>query len=120
MSPRVDGGGEVVDDVLDLAVLLRVGLVDVLELEDVFAGGAEHVEADEGARDVGAGELGGGEALDLLLARVDLRGAGAGGEAGDEVVELGDLLFALLVLDFRCGCGCWSSAGPCRRSRRCR
>ena len=31
----LDGGGEVVDDVLDLAILLCVGLVDVLELEDV-------------------------------------------------------------------------------------
>ena len=41
----LDGGGEVVDDVLGLAVGLRVGLVDVFELEDVLAGGALHLEA---------------------------------------------------------------------------
>ena len=69
----LDGGGEVVDDVLGLAVGLGVGLVDVLELEDVLAGGALHLEGDVRARDVGAGELAGGEALDFLLARVHLR-----------------------------------------------
>jgi hypothetical protein len=53
------------------------------------------VEADEGALDVGAGEVVGLQALDFFAAAGDLRGAGAGGEAGDEVVELGDLLFAL-------------------------
>ncbi len=73
------------------------------ELEDVLAGGAFHLEGDEGARDVGAGELAGGEALDLLLARVHLRGARTGGEAGDEVVQLGDLLLALLVLALDAG-----------------
>ena len=103
LSPRMNGGGEVVDDVLGLAVLLGVGLVDVFELEDVLAGGTHHVEADEGARDVGAREFAGGEALDFLLARVHLRAARAGGEAGDEVVELGDLLFALLVLALDAG-----------------
>ena len=61
------------------------------------------MKRDEGARDVGAGEFAGGEALDFFLARVHLRGAGAGGEAGDEVVELGDLLFALLVLALDAG-----------------
>src|ERR1019366_8551006 len=35
--------------------------------------------------------------------RGDLRGARSGGEAGDEVVELGDLLFALGVLGFEGG-----------------
>ena len=99
----LDGGGEVVDDVLGLAVGLGVGLVDVFELEDVFAGGALHLEGDEGAGDVGAGEFAGGEALDFFFARVDLRGARAGGEAGDEVVELGDLLLALLVLALDAG-----------------
>ena len=49
VAAHEDGGGEVGDDVLDGAVLLLVGLVDVLELEDVLAGGAEHVEADKGA-----------------------------------------------------------------------
>ena len=68
-----------------------------------LAGGALHLEADEGAGDVGAGEFAGGEALYFLLAGVDLRGAGAGGEAGDEVVELGDLLLALLVLALDAG-----------------
>ena len=44
-----------------------------------------------------------GEALDFLLAGVHLRAARAGGEAGDEVVELGDLLLALLVLALDAG-----------------
>ena len=71
---------------------------DLLDLEDVLAGGTRLLEADVGALDVGAGQLGGGEALDLLLARGDLAGARAAGEARDELVELGDLLLALLVL----------------------
>ena len=66
------GGGEVVDDVLDLAVLLGVRLVDVFELENVLAGGTLHLEGDEGAGDVGAGEFAGGEALDFLFAGVHL------------------------------------------------
>ena len=41
----LNSGGEVVDDVLDLTVRLRVGLVDVLELEDVLAGWTLHLEA---------------------------------------------------------------------------
>ena len=61
------------------------------------------VEADERARDVGAGQFGGLQPLDFLLARGDLAGAGSGGEARDELIELGDLLFALLVLRFEAG-----------------
>ena len=68
------------------------------ELEDMLAGGAELVEADVGTLDVGVGQLVGLEALDLFAAAGDLGGARAGGEAGDEVVELGDLLLALGVL----------------------
>ena len=41
------------------------------------------------------GEL---ELLDLLLAALHLGGARAGAEAGDEVLELGDLLLLLGVL----------------------
>ena len=83
--------------------MIAVELGDVLELEDVLAAGAGLVEADVGALDVGAGELVGLQALDFLAAAGDLRGAGSGGEAGDEVVELGDLLFALRVLRFERG-----------------
>ena len=83
--------------------MVVVELGDVLELEHVLAAGAHLVEADVGALDVGAGELVGLQALDFLAAAGDLRGAGSGGEAGDEVVELGDLLFALRVLRFERG-----------------
>src|SRR6266567_151003 len=88
----LDSSGEVVDDMLGLAILLDVGLVDAFELKDVLARGPDHVEADEGTGDVGAGQLGCSQALYFLFARVHLRAAGTGGEAGDEVVELGDLL----------------------------
>ncbi len=53
---------------------------------------------DEGALDVGARQLVGLQALHFLAAAGDLAGPRAGGEAGDELVELGDLLFALRVL----------------------
>jgi len=44
LSPRRTEAEEVVDDVLGpLPVFLGVGLVDVLELEDVLAGGAIHL-----------------------------------------------------------------------------
>ena len=97
-----DVGGEAVED-----LVVAVELGEVLELEDVLAAGADLVEFDVGALDVGAGEVVGLEALDLFAAAGDLRGAGAGGEAGDEVVELGDLLFALGVLRLRG----WSGSG---------
>ena len=87
----------------DLAVFLRVALVDVFEFEDILAAGADQVEADEGAGDVGAGELAGGEALNFFLTRVDLAGTGTGAEARDEVVELGDFFLALFVLRFDAG-----------------
>src|SRR6185437_4605275 len=79
-------------------LLIAVALADALKFEGGFAGGAILVEADVRALDVGAGKFGGLQALDFLLAARDLAGAGSGGEAGDELVELGDLLFALLVL----------------------
>jgi hypothetical protein len=74
---------------------VSVALGEVFEFEDVLAGRADHVELDEGALDVGAGELVGLKALDFFAAAGDLRGAGAGGKTSDEVVELGDFLFAL-------------------------
>src|ERR1035437_4219714 len=64
------------------------------------ARGALHFELDIRARDVAAGEIAGLQALDFLLAGSDLAGAGAGRKAGDEFVELGDFLFALLILGF--------------------
>ena len=65
--------------------MIAVELGDVLELEDVLAAGAELVKTDVGAGDVGAGEVVGLQALDFFAAAGDLRGAGSGGEAGDEV-----------------------------------
>ena len=91
-------GGEGVDD-----FVVAVELGDVLELEDVLAAGTNLVEFNVRAGDVGAGQIGGLQALDLLAAAGDLRRAGSGGEAGDELVELGDLLFALGVLGFEGG-----------------
>ena len=61
------------------------------------------VKANVGALDVGAGELVGLQALHFFAAAGDLAGAGSGGEAGDEVVELRDLFFALRVLRFERG-----------------
>ncbi len=93
-----NGGGKVADDVLGGAVRLRVALVHVLELEDVLATGADHVEPEKRALDIRACELSRLQTLDFLLAGVHLRAARAGGEARDELVELCDLLVALLVL----------------------
>src|SRR5579859_3702308 len=64
------------------------------------AGGALHVETDVGTLNVGAGKLGSLQALDFFFARGSLRGAGAGGKAGDEFVELRDFLFTLGVFRF--------------------
>ena len=108
-------GGEAVDD-----LLIAVELGEVLELENVLAAGPDLIETDVGALDVGAGQFVGLQALDFLAAAGDLRGARAGGEAGDELVELGDLLFALRVLRLRAWSGSASWPSPSRRSRRCR
>src|SRR4029077_14621484 len=67
------------------------------------AGGALHLEANVGALNIRPGELGGLQALALFLARGGLRGTSAGGKAGDELVELGDFLFALGVFGFDAG-----------------
>jgi hypothetical protein len=49
-----DAGGEAIDD-----GEVAVGFAEAFNFEDVFAGGAVLVEAEVGARDVGAGEVGG-------------------------------------------------------------
>ena len=67
--------GKSIDD-LQIAVELR----QVLELENVLAAGPHLVEFDVGALDVGACQLVGLQALHLLAAAGDLRGARAGGE----------------------------------------
>ena len=105
---------------LGLAVGLGVALVYLFKLEDVLARRALHFERNVRARDVGAGEVAGGEALDFLLTRVDLRRTCAGGEAGDEVVELSDLLFALLVLALNAAADFGLLQEPFRRTHRCR
>src|SRR6185503_7220200 len=67
------------------------------------AGGPVHRKLDVRSLNVGSRELGRLQPFDFLLARRDLTGAGAGAKSGNEIVELGDLLLALLVarLDLR-------------------
>ena len=98
-------GGEAVEH---LEVAVELG--EVLELEHVLAAGAHLVKADVGALDVGAGQLVGLQALHFLAAAGDLAGARAGGEAGDELIELRDLFVALRVLRLRAWSGSASSA----------
>ena len=59
-----------------------------------------HAEADVRALDVGTRQLGRLQAFHFLAPRRRLAGARAGAEAGDEVVQLRDLLLALRVLGF--------------------
>src|SRR6266404_1727009 len=67
------------------------------------AGSALHIEANVGALDIGTGELGCLQALYFFLARSGLGGAGAGGKARDEFIELRDFLFALGIFGFDAG-----------------
>src|SRR5437879_4650169 len=64
------------------------------------AGGLGQLEFDERALNVGSGEFGGLQAFDFFLARGGLRGTGAGGKARNEILQLGDFLFAHLVFGF--------------------
>src|SRR5260370_16901475 len=64
------------------------------------AGSFLHIKTNVGALYVGPGELGSLQALHFFLARGGLRGARAGGKAGDEFVELSDFLFTLSVFGF--------------------
>src|SRR6476646_3822912 len=64
------------------------------------AGWLGQVEFNERALNVGSGEFGGLQAFDFFFAGGGLRGTGAGGKARDEVLQLGDLLFAHLVFGF--------------------
>ncbi len=70
----------------------------MLDFEDVFARRSLLLELDERACDVRSGEFGNLQALDFLAPRLHLAGPRAGGEARDEFVQLGNLLFALGVL----------------------
>ncbi len=83
--------------------LLAVGFGESLELKDVLAAGADHIELDVGARNVGAGEVVGLEALDFFAAAGDLRGTCAGSKTRDELIELRDLFVALGVFTFKTG-----------------
>ena len=71
-----------------------------LELERGAARRTVHRELDVRTLNVRARQLGGLQALDFLAARLHLARTRAGGEALDEVVQLRDLLLALLVLRF--------------------
>jgi hypothetical protein len=97
-----DVGAEVADH-LQPAVVPVVALAHVLEFQGVLAAGLVLVELDVGALDVAAGQVVGGQALHFLAPRVHLAGAGAGGEALDELLQLGDLLLPLGVLGLEPG-----------------
>ena len=55
-----------------------VFLHHALDFERMLAGVLVHLKANEGARDIGSGELGGLQAFDFFLARRGLRGTRAG------------------------------------------
>ena len=95
-----DGGRKVTEDVLRRPVRLGVALVHVLKLKQMLAGRPYHLEPDIRALNVGPRQIRRRQALHLLLAGVNLAGARAGRKAGDKIVQLRNLLFALLVLAF--------------------
>ena len=75
----------------------------MLELKNVLAAGPNLIEFDEWTLDVGARQFVGLQALHLFAPAGDLRGTRACGEPRDELVELGDLLFALRDLRLQRG-----------------
>src|SRR5260221_47630 len=64
------------------------------------AGGLGQFEFDEWALNVGSGEFGGLQAFDFFLSRSGLGRTSAGGKARNEILQLGDFLFAHLVFRF--------------------
>src|SRR5882762_4492989 len=64
------------------------------------AGRLGQFEFDERALNVGSGELGGLQAFDFFLSRSGLGRTSAGGKARNEILQLGDFLFAHLVFGF--------------------
>src|SRR5450755_1255198 len=79
---------------------VSVGLRQSFNFENVFAGGALLLELQVGALDVGPREFGDLQALDFLAPRLHLAGTRSSGEAGNELVQLVDLLLALRILPF--------------------
>ena len=79
------------------------GLRQALEFQRHLARRPLHRELDVGTLDVRSRELGCLQPLDFLAPRRRLAGARAGAEPRDELVELRDLLLALLVLGFDLG-----------------
>src|SRR5580704_14460633 len=77
---------------------VAVGLAQMFNFQNVFAGGALRFELDVGALDVRLGQFRDLESLHFLATRLYLAGARAGGEARDEFIQLRDFLFALRVL----------------------
>src|SRR5208282_2610896 len=77
-----------------------VRLGDTFDFQNVFARGPLLLELQVRTLDVGLRQLGNLQALDFLAPRLHLAGAGSGGEAGDELVQLRNLLFALRILRF--------------------
>src|SRR5687767_13763263 len=79
-------------------MVVAVGLADALGLDHQPTGGAIHLEPDIRPLNVRPRQLRRLQPLHFLAARGRLRGPGAGAEAGDEVVQLRDLLLALRIL----------------------
>ena len=82
----------------DRRAAVRLG--DARALQGHAPRGTIHVEPDVRPLNVRPRQLGRLQPLDLLAARGDLARTGAGMEPRDEVVQLGDLLFPLLVVAF--------------------
>src|ERR1700724_190140 len=90
-----DAGGEVRNH-----PRISIRLREAANFESMPSRRALHLEADEGTLNVGPRQIAGLEALHFLLARRYLARTRAGREARDELIELGDLFFALRVVGF--------------------
>ena len=90
-----DAGSEITNN-----FSVAVGFAEVFDFKNVFAGGTLGLELDVGACDVRPSQFRYLQAFHFFAARLHLARTCAGGEAGDEFVQLGNLFFALRILRF--------------------
>src|SRR5208283_2035054 len=79
---------------------ISVRLRYTFHFQDVFARGPLLFELQVRTLDIRPRQLSDLQALDFLAPRLHLAGAGSGGKARDELVQLRNFLFALRVLRF--------------------